>query len=1210
MQLIIRHLCGNDGGANRVRVSLLRTGGVPGAVADGAFPFVFTPADREELRWYLENFLAYPRGEFAVRAARAEEMIRVRGAEMFDAVFGDAPRRALYDAVAGRLPELRVVIETAQDDFSAIGLPWEIMCDGRRGGKTLSRATRSFVRSQPDLPPAARPFAPPTDTFNILLIISRPNGVPEIPFLEEARPLLDLAHRYRGRVRVDVLRPPTIRELETTLRRKQGFYHVVHFDGHGSFAPGVDRGYTHSAAREGYLFFEDDNARVQAVSGLDMRRILIEQGVPVVILNACQSGAARSDVSSPSVGSRLLRAGVAGVVAMSYSVYVSTATRFVTRLYGELIQGETLGQATHAAREHLATAPERPTVCGMISLQDWMVPVLFENSPVRLLPSPLIPGDVPAVPEPLFIGRDRAFLFLERMLRDFNVAYLRGMAGIGKTATAHAFLRWEQSTGGLKRNADSHQFRFVWGEITLKAFVDRVGTDCEQGIWARYGVAWRRLPQDTGDNLPPESARLQIVQRFLTEACCEVFFDGVDTPLPDGERDAWVTFLRPLLGGSTHFLYTGRGKEFPLDIEHQTLVMWEMPPQDARTLAEAIRGTPFPDTPSYRELLATIGGNPLVLQTFLPELGQHTPERFTEALRQGSLVISDTARSAALTDVLKQSFAALPLEDRKRLTVLGAFPGFVSADTLARISELPEAPDFVRGVSVEEWARLLGEAESVGFLLRIAEQGFYNACIALPWFLGARLRLLLTTAPDALTDACITVYATYAPYLDDRRDQLAGSSLGLIGREEAHIRCAFQAAMAKNRTGDAAALLSLLARLIKARGAWEELGQLASELNFVVSDSSGGALPGHETAWATVLTADAEIAHYRRDFAAQEAIETRLDEHYLRIGDRKQYARTAHSAAKRLIEQRAFDHAAQKLREVLSVSEDIGDRERLAWGQYDMGRVAQEERRLDEADRWFRQSFGGFDSLGDLAGQATVSHRLGMLAEERLQANAAERFYGRALGIQEHTGDLSGRGATLFRLGVLSRRRRAWGDAENALGESLALYEETEDVSGQSRTLRELGFLATDRGQWERAEEWFVHGLRLSESIADVAGQAQVQRGVGALRQARRDYTGARYYFEQSRALAERCGDEQAVGEAVYAMCLLAEEEGDVVQAVHFARQAAERFQRASAAQHKAIVADTLRRLDPHDRYKTAPPMLSPTAPEGEDDLLPLPTRE
>lgn len=289
MELRIRLLQGYDGEPNRVRVTLQRLDVV--SVAEGLWLFTLDAAERGDLRWYLEEYPRYPSSGFDARATRAETWLHRRGAELFDSVFACERRLALYDAVAPRLADTRIVIETAQDDFAAMSLPWEMLRDGRDGGGTLARDAGAFVRSQPDLPDV-RPTES-ANSLNILLVISRPGGVDDIPFFAVVRPLLNLARENGSRVRVDVLRPPTLALLGRVLADNPGFYHVVHFDGHGTFAPGGEHGVYHAAAREGYLSFEDRSGNAAYTSGMEVRHALMRGGgVPVMVLNVCQSGMA------------------------------------------------------------------------------------------------------------------------------------------------------------------------------------------------------------------------------------------------------------------------------------------------------------------------------------------------------------------------------------------------------------------------------------------------------------------------------------------------------------------------------------------------------------------------------------------------------------------------------------------------------------------------------------------------------------------------------------------------------------------------------------------------------------------------------------------------------------------------------------------------------------------------------------------------------
>ena len=66
--------------------------------------------------------------------------------------------------------------------------------------------------------------------------------------------------------------------------------------------------------------------------------MLAAGGVPVVVLNACQSGAVGKELEA-SVATALLQAGCAAVVAMAYSVYAVAAAEFMAAFYETLFAG-------------------------------------------------------------------------------------------------------------------------------------------------------------------------------------------------------------------------------------------------------------------------------------------------------------------------------------------------------------------------------------------------------------------------------------------------------------------------------------------------------------------------------------------------------------------------------------------------------------------------------------------------------------------------------------------------------------------------------------------------------------------------------------------------------------------------------------------------------------------------------------------------------
>src|SRR5262249_38906426 len=156
-----------------------------------------------------------------------------------------------------------------------------------------------------------------------------------------------------------------------------------------------------------------------------------------------------------SLAQEVMAAGVAGVVAMRYNVFVVTAEQFVSDLYVSLTQGATLGEAVTWSRARLADAPQRALGYEPRPLQDWSVPLVYEATPFAIAPArhnPEQPGALPPLtgfpetPIPGFVGCDDTLLKLDQAFTRRRVVLLHGPAGSGKTATATEFAAWYTRT--------------------------------------------------------------------------------------------------------------------------------------------------------------------------------------------------------------------------------------------------------------------------------------------------------------------------------------------------------------------------------------------------------------------------------------------------------------------------------------------------------------------------------------------------------------------------------------------------------------------------------------------------------------------------------------------------------------------------------------------------------------------------------------------
>ena len=330
-------------------------------LSDGknAEPVSLTPPDRiklpnrehgnltSDLRWYLERFLDYPFEPNTHLAQEIQDGLKQWGKETFSTLFKDKARDWYQDARKNNLDQLTLKITS--DNPRILAWPWEALHDPE-GGITLAHNCRIERQLNEVYDPVPLPENLPTDCINILLVIARPYGDRDVGYHALARPLVELSQQQTIPVRVDVLRPPTFDQLRDTLRKKSGFYHIVHFDGHGGYgqSDNTNQGTNRHSYQgpQGKLIFETPEGKPDSIAAEQLTQLLTEYKIPITVLNACQSAQIDEQADDPfaSVAAALLRAGIRSVVAMGYNLYVSAAQQFVPAFYRRLFEARFRGR--------------------------------------------------------------------------------------------------------------------------------------------------------------------------------------------------------------------------------------------------------------------------------------------------------------------------------------------------------------------------------------------------------------------------------------------------------------------------------------------------------------------------------------------------------------------------------------------------------------------------------------------------------------------------------------------------------------------------------------------------------------------------------------------------------------------------------------------------------------------------------------------------
>ncbi len=950
----------------RVEVALEGDGARQTATA--RFAFTFSDADRPDPRWYLEDYLQYP-----AIAARVEKRMSEVGVELFRAVFqASDDARDLWATLRDKLDETRVEVIT--DAKLAAAVPWELVRDPKTDVPLALRA-QAFVRAHHSA--AQKPYVPrPAEAgqtaarIRILLVICRPKAGDDVPFRSVAsRILKGLTDEARADYQLDVLRPPTFEQLGKTLREAKARgepYHLVHFDGHGAYLDtskdkvgellkrlGALVLSGPRAGRHGYLLFENPQAdeNAELVDGPALGKLLVEADVPVLVLNACRSAHAESENSKiqdsnsnqqsaienqqsedphsavrafGSLAQEVMDAGVAGVVAMRYNLYVVTGAQFVADLYAALAQGQSLGEAVTVGRKQLAAQPLRAIAYDPIALQDWPVPVVYEAAPITLFPPVETrhgaslriaieagartegPSSLPT-PDVGFFGRDETLLALDRAFDTQSLVLLHAFAGSGKTTTAAEFARWYARTGGLD------------GPVLFTSFethkpLARVLDAIEQNFGPaleRAGVNWLALD---------DAARRSVALQVLAQIPVLWIWDNVEpiAGFPAGTQSAWnlgeqkelKEFLLAARETKARFLLTSRRDERGwLGDLPRRVTLPPMPMQERVLLARALaerHGRRLTEVEDWTPLLRFTQGNPLTITVLVGQAlrdGLRTRSEigeFVRRLRAGEAAFEDEAsegRSKSLGASLSYGFeSAFTEAERKQLALLHLFQGFVNVQVLRVMGtgdwSLPE----LHGFTDEYGIALLDRAAEIGLLTaHSGGRGAYSIHPALPWYFRSLFEQYYPLTPALspsgrgssdsplptgegpgvrATRAFVEALGALGDYYHSQYGAGNRDVIVALAAEEANLLHARRLARANSWWGRVISTMQGLDQLYDHTGRRAEWKRLVDEIvPDLVDSATDGPRPGREEQWGLVTEYRVRLAMETRHWPEAERLQ-------------------------------------------------------------------------------------------------------------------------------------------------------------------------------------------------------------------------------------------------------------------------------------------------------------------------------------------------
>jgi len=1122
----------------------------PDMEAEANIQFALTEQEHEDLRWYLEDYLQRAEAVEAIAVEQIEALMKTRGEELYNKVLAyNGDTQTLWFSIRNDLANLRVEITTGVAEAASI--PWELMRDPKMDSP-ISLRVKSFVRVQSN-PNISFVAVPPLEDGHIrlLYIACRPSGSQDVELRAVANRLLQDLGEDRARFDIKALRPPTFEQLQKELAdaKEAGRpYHIVHFDGHGVYADlsksmladwaaalsSVTLG-SGGTGKHGYLLFEHPSEdKMRPVDGETLGKLLHDNGVPILVLNACQSAMHEASAAPKkaegvhdevraigSLAQAVIDQGIPAVLGMRYSVYVVTAAQYIGQLYAALAKGRGFGQAATEGRKHLQLNPDRWVGLHPRPLQDWFVPVVYEAAPIELLIAShaVALGEQPEldpvqsnhvllkyVPEEGFIGRDETILALDRAFDSHRVVLLHAYAGQGKTSTAVEFARWYSVTGGLGEQPLVLLASFE-SHTDLDDLLNQIGQPFAPMLEAQ-GIHWSAMND--------AEKRRQLVLQLLRYVPILWIWDNVEpvAGFPEGTESQWTAaeqddlrdFLKQLKldsASKVKVLLTSRRDEAKWlgGIPHR-IAMPRMRNSDAAKLALKLgeeKNLKRSEIADWQPLLDYCAGNPLTLRVLVGQAiraglrGRERIAEFVEAIRSGEQQIEDAdekqGRDKSLGASLDYGFRnAFKDDELPIIALLHLFQRTVDADVLWAMGEVAEyaLPD-VKGASREHLAGLLERGEDIGLLTEF-NPTYFNIHPALPWF----LRQLFTRHYDgqagrsrsqAALRAWVEAVGKVASYYHDRFGEGKRGVIDLLELEEANLLHARRLARRNQWWSPVILCMQGLRILYQYQGRAAEWARLVAEIVPEYCTVEDEPLRGEED-YGVVMNYRVRLAmEHEHDLAKAAALLEKLV-----VLLRKRAA-----AALALPADAPLDAEQRHRLQTLSVSVST------------LGQILREEGD-DECLTPFRESLEIDKRIGDKAAQSVAEFNLGhayMTLHAIRDLDAAEAAYQRSLDLFDPN-DALGRCKCIGQIGMVHHAR-------------------FDDARGRNETVETL------LRHFHAAEQRFLEVLRLcpKDAFTDLAPG---HNELGSLYAKVGQLDNARQHFEQAAQYAERAGDSFNAG--------------------------------------------------------------------------------
>jgi tetratricopeptide (TPR) repeat protein len=989
--------------------------------------------------------------------------------------------------------------------------------------------------------------------FRVLVIVSRPLDLPDLPNLADQWALQNGLRRVQAPAFLKMLRPPTVEGLRSEILNG---YDIVHFDGHGALGRRCPNcGALHSPQEKkcdrctalledevakGYFAFEREDGKLDALAADGLAEIVTSAPEPakLVFLSACES--AKGDEAS--LQNVLLAKGVPAVLGMNESVSPKATMALAGPFYAGLGAGMTITRAFQNA------LPALKKLENGSKLQK--IPVLEgPGKDVRILSAKVSgrasfePERLFGLPEHVFVGdyiradpsRGRKGLLsqaMDALQSGEKLVVLTGQGGIGKTVLA---------SEAARRLA----YRYPGGVFWRSAEMERLGL--EEMLNAFENVLGTQF-----SNLPVDKKRDRVLNYLRDYDTASLLV--VDNAESIKDSGLW-RFLEGIPQPSAALVTTRES----LPCGGREIRVPEMEPEEAGRLliTEARRRSPrwgehlsSADLECLNEIARFMQGHPLAIKLIAALMTSRSLASIRDELKRKP--------PKEVFDRFDVSYANLGEGEKELLCRLAVFSGSVVDHAIKMVCVEDNQED------LSNWESNLGELVRKSFVDRIeiaAQDGSGSEVLLYRYRLHPLMRQYAAAKAgnDVLTKfrnrsaLCFLMYAVEF-----------GQNFDMLEWERENILAGMDVTVARLRheKGDelkrvSYQLLQFLCALqdyLDNRGYWSEY-----RLRLHQAMDAARVLENKKVEMAC-LNQLGHVSHKLGYYDDAQNFFYQCLEIADRLDDKAGKSDSLRGLGMLAQEKSEYDNAQELFKKSHEIAKDIGDKSNISASLYQMGSLAQDTNDYIEAGNLYQQSLSISQEMGDKRGISSSLGSLGILAYLTGDHEEAKKLLQRSLEISQEIGNMGNISSSLHQLGMLAMDEQNWDEARSFLYQSLKIKQKLGDKKGVSTAIGELGNLAETVGDYDHAYTLFHACLDIAQELQDKVGISKSLSGLANLAYLKGDLIEAGRLYKHSLEISQEIGDKNDIAVGMAQFAILEERTGNVKEALRMIRLAEAAF--------------------------------------------------